>query len=100
MDDVCSLASKVCFNSVCLIIAILAGVDEISMSLKLLLIFFTCMVILSVQHVYACLYTVNMSGACGGLKKVSDPLETELQMVMRDHVGVRTLVLWNSSRCS
>jgi hypothetical protein len=39
-------------------------------------------------HVYLC--TICVSGAHGDQKKVLNPLELELQMVMSCHVGARS----------
>jgi hypothetical protein len=58
-------------------------------------------------HVYEyfsfiCLCITRMSGAHGGQKRTSDPLELVLQIVVSLQMGAKnwTLVLWKSSQYS
>ena len=46
--------------------------------------------------------TTCVPGACGGQKRASDPLELELEMVMRQDVGAGnwTRVIWTNTVCS
>lgn len=46
--------------------------------------------------------TMFVPGACGGLKRASDPVELGLLMVVSHHVraGNKTQVLYKSNKCS
>ena len=50
-------------------------------------------------HLHGYAYTAHIPGVCRGWKRVLDPLQLELQMVVSCHVGAenQTWVLWKSS---
>ena len=62
-----------------------------------LLFYFMCMRVLSAN-----MYTILMPGTYGGHKRLSTPLELELNVVANCPVGAgnQTQVLWKSSPCS
>lgn len=52
--------------------------------------------------VFSCVYTTFKLGASRGQKRVSDPLELELDRVVSRCVGAanQTQVLWRNGQCS
>lgn len=62
---------------------------ESSHSFHIAVLFFIALFIFCIRvfGLHVCLYTAHVSGAHGGQKRIVNPLELELQMVVSCHMG-------------